>query len=143
MGAAIGDVLLGPVGLLIGGVTGSKRTVQRVSQIGIKIIIDDRVTPIYTIDFLRVPGTGASPSNKLVKDAGGRAEHVHALLVNAIRNTSLQLANAQPQIAPRSAADRIDQLWQLKQTGALTDQEFEQQKRQVLGELQPLPGGVG
>jgi hypothetical protein len=142
MGAAVGEVLLGPLGLLIGGVTGSKRTVQRVSQIGIKGIVDDRIKPIYAVDFLRVPGKGADPNNRLVKDAAQRAEHVHALLVNAIRNTSLQISNPQPHLPERSAADRIDQLWKLKQAGALTDLEFEQQKQQVLGGLQPLPGGV-
>jgi len=75
MGAAVGEILLGPLGLLIGGVTGSKRTVQRVSQIGLKIIVDDRLTPIYSVDFLRVPGSGADPKNTLVKEAAQRAEH--------------------------------------------------------------------
>jgi hypothetical protein len=142
MGAAIGDVLLGPVGLLLGGVTGSKRTVQRVSQIALKIIVDDRFTPVYSIDFLRVPGTGADPRNKLVKDAAQRAEHVHALLVNVIRNSSIQLAAVHPQITERSAAERIDQLWRLKESGALTDIEFQQQKQQILGVLQPSGGGA-
>jgi hypothetical protein len=142
MGAAVGEVLLGPLGLLIGGVSGSKRTVQRVSQIGLKIIVDDRVTPIYSIDFLRVPGTGADPKNKLVKSAAQRAEHVHALLVNAIRNSSLQVAAPAPQIGERSVGDRIDQLWKLKEAGALTDAEFQHQKAQLLGGLSELPAGA-
>lgn len=135
MGAAVGEVLLGPLGLLIGGVTGSKRTVTRVSQIALKIIVDDRHSPIHTIDFLRVPGTGADPNNKLVKDAASRAEHVHALLVNAIRNSSLQATKSTPQIPERSAGDRIDQLWKLKEAGALTQAEFDQQKAQILSAL--------
>jgi hypothetical protein len=104
--------------------------------------VDDRLTPIYAVDFLRVPGSGADPTNGLVKDAAQRAEHVHALLVNSIRNTSRQLASAQPEIPERSAADRIGQLWTLKQAGALTDLEFEQQKQQVLSGMSRLPGGV-
>jgi hypothetical protein len=142
MGAAVGEVLLGPLGLLIGGVTGSKRTTQRVSQIALKVIVDDRYNPIYSIQFLKVPGSGADPSNKLVKDAAHRAEHVHALLVNAIRNSSLQASSPNPQIAQRSVADRIDQLWKLKEAGALTDIEFEQQKAQVLGVPTGLVAGV-
>ena len=141
MGAAVGEVLLGPVGLLIGGVTGSKRTVQRVNQIGLKIIVDDRLKPIYTIDFLRVTGSGADPKNKLVQAAAQRAEHVHALLVNAIRNSS-QIPNSQPQISERSIGDRIDQLWKLKEAGALTDTEFEEQKAYVLNGLPPPAAGV-
>jgi hypothetical protein len=142
MGAAVGEVLLGPVGLLIGGVSGSQRTVQRVSQIGLKIIVDDRIKPVHSIDFLRVPGKGADPQNRLVKSAAQRAEHVHALLVNAIRNSSVQFTSMQPQFAERSAADRIDQLWKLKEAGALTNVEFQQQKQQILGVLQPSGGGA-
>lgn len=142
MGAAVGEVLLGPLGLLIGGVTGSKRTVQRVSQIGLKIIVDDRYTPIYTIDFLRVPHPGAEPRNKLVKDAARRAEHVHALLGNAVRNSSLQAPSRAAQLPDRSVGDRINQLWKLKEAGALTAIEFEQQKAQVLNGLSGLPMGV-
>lgn len=135
MGAAIGEVLLGPLGLLIGGVSGSKRTVQKVSQIGLKIIVDDRVRPIYSIDFLRVPGAGANPKDKLVKAAIQRAEHVHALLVNTIRNSSLQLAKSETQVPDRSIASRIDQLWKLKESGALTALEFDEQKAKVLSAM--------
>lgn len=132
MGGAIGGVLFGPLGLLIGGVTGSKRTHQRVSQIALKIIVDDRVTPIYTIEFLRVPGSGADPGHKLVKDAASRAEHVHALLVNAIRNSSLRAASSAPALASRSLADQLDQLWTLKERGALSETEYDEQKAQLL-----------
>lgn len=138
MGAAVGEILLGPVGLLLGGVTGSKRTVQRVSQIGLKIIADDRHTPVYNINFLRLPGAGADPKNRLVREAAQRAEHVHALLVNAMRNSSLERGLTSPQIPDRSVADRIDQLWGLKEAGALTEAEFEHQKAQVLARPQGL-----
>lgn len=132
MGAAVGEVLLGPVGLLIGGVTGSKRTVQRVSQIGLKIIVDDRATPIYVIDFLRVPSAGADPRHKLVQSAAQRTEHLHALLFNAIRNSSVQLASSPLRLSEPSVADRIDQLWKLKEAGALSAGEYEDQKALIL-----------
>lgn len=141
MGAAVGEVLLGPLGLLIGGVTGSKRTVHRISQIGLKIIVDDRRSPVFTIDFLRVPGSGADPRHKLVKEAARRTEHVHALLVNAIRKTSREAASPTSQVANRSVADRIDQLWKLKEVGALTEAEFDQQKAQVLTGLTDTSAG--
>jgi hypothetical protein len=142
MGAAVGEILLGPLGLLIGGVTGSKLTVNRVSQIALKIIVDDRYTPIYTIEFLKVPGSGVDPRHKLVKDAASRAEHVHALLLNAIRNSSIPVSSPALQISERSTGDRIDQLWKLKEAGALTQAEFDQQNAQLLAGLQTQPGVV-
>ena len=131
IGAAVGDLLLGPMGLLVGGVTGSKRTVQRVSQIAVKVIVDDRASPIHLIEFLRVPGAGADPRNKEVKAAAQRAEHIHAVLFNAMRNVSDQTATPVPQLGP-STTDQIEQLWKLKESGALTQGEFDAQKAFLL-----------
>ncbi|MET0240584.1 MAG: hypothetical protein ABW184_11885 [Sphingobium sp.] len=41
LGATVGGLLLGPLGLLMGGVTGSKRQHERVNQLAIKIILND------------------------------------------------------------------------------------------------------
>lgn len=132
MGAAIGDLLLGPVGLILGGATGSKRTVQRISQIGIKIIVDDRSKPIHTADFLRLPGAGADPKNRLVQSAVQRAEHVHALLFNAMRTASTSAHVSPEALSGPSKSDQIAELWKLKEIGALTATEFEAQKAVVL-----------
>lgn len=43
-------------------------------------------------------------------------------------------------VAPSGSAEQIAQLWQLHQQGALTQQEFEQQKAQLLGGSPGHPG---
>lgn len=92
LGAAVGELVAGPVGLLIGGLTASRRTSRRVGQIGLKIIVNDTLRPVYTIDFIRVDGFGADPRDKLVLHAARCAEHIHALLLNAVRETTMPSA---------------------------------------------------
>lgn len=64
-GAAVGAVLLGPLGLLLGGVTGSKRNVEKVDRLSLKIFTNDLVTPVYEIVFFG--GPQSKPDSLLVK----------------------------------------------------------------------------
>lgn len=64
-GAAVGAVLLGPLGLLLGGVTGSKRNVEKVDRLSLKIFTNDLVTPIYEIVFFG--GPQSKPDSFVVK----------------------------------------------------------------------------
>ncbi len=51
-GAAVGAVLLGPAGLLLGGLTGSKRTEELVKQVSLKIYTNDLISPVIAVNFL-------------------------------------------------------------------------------------------
>ena len=51
MGAAVGAVLLGPVGLLVGGLSASKRQKQRINELSLKLMIDNRTAPIHRVVF--------------------------------------------------------------------------------------------
>lgn len=134
MGAAVGAVLLGPLGLLMGGVTGSKRQQERVNELSLKILIDERTAPVHRIAFFRAKGSGVDARSSLLKEPAAKMEHFHALMANAIRQDNRAFAK-QPMDAPiedRSKSDQIAQLWELKQAGALTQEEFEAEKRFVL-----------
>ena len=56
LGAAVGGMALGGVGLLAGALTGPKRTVDRISELGIKITVDDRVRPVHHLRLFKWPG---------------------------------------------------------------------------------------
>lgn len=58
-GAAVGAVLLGPVGLLLGGLTGSKRTIDKVDKLSLKIFTNDLVNPAHEIIFFNIPKSKA------------------------------------------------------------------------------------
>lgn len=134
MGAAVGAVLLGPLGLLMGGMSGSKRQKERVNELSLKILIDDRSAPVHRITFFRMKGNGTDAQNRLLKGPAGEMEHFHALVANAVRQDNRSFASqaTAPALADSSNADRIAKLWDLKQAGALTADEFEAEKRVIL-----------
>jgi hypothetical protein len=133
MGAAVGAVLLGPVGLLMGGLTGSRRQKERVNELSLKILIDDRTAPVHRIVFFRMAGNGIDAKSIMLKEPAAKLEHFHALLANAIRHDSRSFASQGSQIsAEGDRADRIAKLWELRQAGALTDDEFLAEKTTLL-----------
>lgn len=132
VGAAVGVALLGPLGLLM--LSTSKRKKERVNELALKILIDERTSPVHRIIFFRMKGNGAGAKDKLLQTPAQKLEHFQALISNAIRsdkrtyfkpvdNTKLPVENSE---------DRVAKLWELRQAGALTDQEFAAQKSAVL-----------
>lgn len=66
MGAAVGGVLLGGLGLLIGGLTGSKRNEERVKRLSLKLFTNDLHNPVTEVVFFDFP-QGVKPDSDLVK----------------------------------------------------------------------------
>ena len=133
MGGAVGGLLLGPVGLLAGAVTGSKRASETVQEIALRIVIDDRVKPIHTVTFLRVPRAGLKANHALVKQSAKRADHFYALLANAMRSCA-QRVPTQNTLPDASLADQVAKLWDLKVAGALSMDEFDEQKAMLISQ---------
>lgn len=59
LGAVVGAVLLGPLGLAIGALTGSRRRVEKVRRLSLKITTNDIQNPVREVVFLQEP-LGAS-----------------------------------------------------------------------------------
>lgn len=51
-GAAIGGLVFGPLGAVVGGLTGSKRQIDKVRRIDLNIIVDDPSAPRFSASFL-------------------------------------------------------------------------------------------
>ena len=68
MGAAVGGALLGPVGLLLGGLSGAKRHEQTVKTIALKIFTNDLHEPVIRVTFFS-DLSGCKPDNPVVRAA--------------------------------------------------------------------------
>ncbi|MDW6021647.1 hypothetical protein SAZ10_07695 [Mesorhizobium sp. BAC0120] len=60
-GAAAGGFLLGPAGLVVGGLSGAKRQESKIEKLSIKLYTNDLMMPVQEVLFLDFPGGGADP----------------------------------------------------------------------------------
>lgn len=148
LGAAVGAVALGGVGAVIGGLSGSSRTSNNVRKIAVNIIADDDAKPFHSVTFMKAVDQkkGNAPTSIVVTQPMKQGEEFNALLVNAIRTAERekQVAHAPAPLQAQSVSGQLKDLWDLKEMGVLTLEEFESQKRAVLAassssELRALP----
>lgn len=93
-GAAVGGVLLGPAGLLLGGLTGSKRADDRVSRLSLKIFTDDLISPVTEVCFFQNPN-GMSANGIPVRVAMNQLDEWHGRFQTILRKQEvLRNANA-------------------------------------------------
>lgn len=64
-GAAVGAVLLGPAGLLLGGLTGSKRSIETITKLSLMIYVNDFIQPTYEVVFHQHLGSGGTKVSDL------------------------------------------------------------------------------
>lgn len=69
-GAAVGGVLLGPAGMLLGGLSGSKRYEQKVRRLALKIYSSNIVEPVAEVFFLDnpAPGMDVASAETIIQD---------------------------------------------------------------------------
>ena len=77
-----GAAALGGAGALIGGLTASKTTQQRVSRVALQITVQDRQSPLHVITFLDAGSRGADVATATA--ARRKADETRAHLMNAI-----------------------------------------------------------
>jgi uncharacterized membrane protein YsdA (DUF1294 family) len=130
IGAAVGELLLGGVGAIVGGSSGSTRTTNNVKSLHLKITVDDQTNPIWLICFFRSSTTnGTPPGNSVLETGRASLERMHAHIRNAIFQSQAPKASV---VLSRSSADEIRKLWELRQEGILTEDEYQHQKRRLV-----------
>ena len=128
--AAVGGLLFGSTGAVVGGLTGSKKTKTVVKSIRIRVSLQNKYTKKIEFEFIPF-GTEykvGSMTYDLYKD---EARSLLSLLDSMCEQAAQSLA-AQPQTA-FSEADEIMKFKQLLDSGIITEEEFQAKKKQLLG----------
>ena len=78
VGVAVGGVLLGGVGAVIGGLSGSKRNISNVKKITLRFVTDDFHNPNHDVVLFDFPDKGLEPDHLLCKAALKTADLWHS-----------------------------------------------------------------
>lgn len=127
-GAIIGGVLAGGVGAIIGGVTSTKSTTEKIKKLTLRITINNTSNPIQDVVFANFynPQDGASSK---IKEIISQIDNFHKLISVLIKQNDKEQVN-EPIL--NSTADELKKLAQLKNDGILSEEEFNQQKQKLL-----------
>jgi hypothetical protein len=140
LGAVGGGLLLGTAGALVGSLTGSKRSRSRIAKLELKLVVDCQENPVYRIVlFTSEDKKGAKPNDSRLRPHLEIADRFHGHVINAMRNSdretrhALVTASQQPLIsAGVNHLQNLKELFELKQMGAINEEEYERAKMKAL-----------
>ena len=130
-GAAVGGLLLGGVGAVIGGLSGKTVARQDIEDVRLKLLINDTSNPVHEIDFIDTLSNG---QKTLPKIAMQEAQKWHALISVIIKQAEEKAESktvGQTRNFQASFAEQISQLSELHKSGVLTDDEFSNAKNKL------------
>lgn len=132
VGAIVGGALLGGAGTIIGGLSGSKKNINTVSNLQLAVIINDIEQPRFTLTFINkeIP-----KNNSLYKDTKVVAEEIDSILTVLIRRADAESEKSQSQALPNdntSIADELTKLAELLSAGHITAEEYRNLKAKMI-----------
>ena len=148
LGRAVGGgFLFGPVGALVGGMSGKKKSSKTCYSLQISIGLRDTFMDTEYLDFINLEekkavGTDSKEYRRAMADAQECMDALQAIgNINASRERPQPAPNPEPAPAPgpapaasgTSAADEIRKYKELLDEGIITQEEFDAKKKQLLG----------
>ena len=138
-GVLIGGLALGGVGAIIGGLSGSSKSFDKVSKIALMITINDVKNPVHYVMFLD-DGIARKKSHAAYKNAMGEAQKWHGKLKVVIHQADREdrqqeqkeTAKTVVTVPQESLADELAKMSELRDRGILTEKEFASQKAKLL-----------
>lgn len=124
--AVAGGILFGGVGAIVGGVTGHRKTKEICDSMKIKITLKDSIRPVEYIDLI---SSRTKKNGIIYKTCYNTAQEILSCLEIICAQQQQDHIEAQPV----SAADEIKKYKELLDAGAITKEEYEAKKKQLLG----------
>ncbi|WP_342576000.1 hypothetical protein [Paenibacillus sp. FSL M8-0142] len=84
-GALLGGLLAGGVGAMIGGLSGSTTSQEKVKKIELNVIVNDTANPVHKITFLDSETSAYAKDSQEYRDGYNTAYHCHQLMGVLIR----------------------------------------------------------
>ena len=138
-GALIGGLALGGMGAIIGALSGSSKSLNKVSKIALMITINDVKDPVHYVMLLD-ENIARVKSYSAYKNAMGEAQKWHGKLKVVIHQADQEdrqqeqkeAAKTVVTVPQESLADELKKLGELRDQGILTEKEFASQKAKLL-----------
>lgn len=133
-GAALGGLLAGNVGAVIGGLSGKSTSTEEVNSLELYIIVNSFNDPIIKIPFFNVRSS-VKKNNKDYLTALNDIQKWNTILGTLIRtadNDDIKETENNSSAANTSISDEISKLVELKNNNHITEEEFKSYKEKLL-----------
>lgn len=140
-GAAVGGMLMGGAGTVVGGLSGSSKKTMEIKTMQVKILLRNTQRTSYVLDFndsKRVLKTKESADSTMYKRYLQNANSARDILSVIIDKAKQKEISAMLQVEQKpvnihsGVAEELAKLAQLKSDGILTEEEFNAQKKKLL-----------
>ncbi|MSA02948.1 DUF4428 domain-containing protein [Lactonifactor sp. BIOML-A3] len=128
--AAVGGVLLGGAGAIVGSVTGKKKSASTVNRMYIRISFSHKWISQKTIDLINTETKKSGGIYRLTKDIADQIISALDGIVHEVENDNNKVTSSNNSL---SSADEILKFKNLLDSGIITQEEFEAKKKQLLG----------
>lgn len=122
--ALIGGALFGGTGAIVGGITGKRKRKSKISSLRIKLSLNNIDTPIDYIDFL---DKKTKKGSSVYKEAYENAQECLSILDMICKGRGKDKSES-----PISVTDEIIKFKELLDAGAITDEEYNKKKQELL-----------
>ncbi|MGL5655887.1 MAG: SHOCT domain-containing protein [Fusobacteriaceae bacterium] len=128
--AAVGGVLFGGAGAVIGALSGNKKNVENVSKVQAKLTIQDLKMPIFNVTFMDANFKKDGFFHKaMIQKAEEWIGIISAMIKKAEQDIIYQ---SQGSNTASNYVDEIERLHSLKEKGIITEEEFNKKKAELL-----------
>lgn len=130
--AAVGGLIFGPVGTIVGGLSGKSKTKSTCTSMSIRISVNSTLYNQIEIPLITKEVKKSSSAYKVAKD---NANHIISLLdiISDIAEKETPIPVTVQKTSSSSIADELSKMKGLLDAGVITQEDFDNFKKKILG----------